>query len=125
MMTKRIDFALLGKGIKQEKCFMPDLIGAVVVVIFIAVVFIVAGKDSKERIDMVSKLTDEQRNILMSTEVNFVGKNAWVQKAMVAKMKDKGNKIDIRLLWFNEVLQNKEYNKNTMADVSITKSEQE
>lgn len=97
----------------------------VVVVIFIAVVFIVAGKDSKERIDMVSKLTEEQRNILMSTEVNFVEKNAWVQKAMVAKMKDKGNKIDIRLLWFNEVLQNNEYNKITIADVAITKSEQE
>ena len=96
----------LGNGIKQEECFMPYLIVAVVVVIFIAVVFIVAGKDSKERIDMVSKLTEEQRNILMSTEVNFVEKNAWVQKAMVAKMKDKGNKIDIRLLWFNEVLQN-------------------
>ena len=90
---------------------MPYLIVAVVVVIFIAVVFIVAGKDSKERIDMVSKLTEEQRNILMSTEVNFVEKNAWVQKAMVAKMKDKGDKIDIRLLWFNEVLQNNEYNK--------------
>ena len=101
---------------------MPYLIGVVVVVIFIVVVFIVAGKDSKE---MVSKLTEEQRNILMSTEVNFVEKNAWVQKAMVAKMKDKGNKIDIRLLWFNEVLQNNEYNKITMADVAITKSEQE
>ena len=52
---------------------MPYLIGVVVVVIFIAVVFIVAGKDSKERNEMVSKLTEEQRNILMSTEVNFVG----------------------------------------------------
>lgn len=101
---------------------MPYLIGVVVVVIFIVVVFIVAGKDSKE---MVSKLTEEQRNILMSTEVNFVEKNAWVQKAMVAKMKDKGNKIDIRLLWFNEVLQNNEYNTITIADVAITKSEQE
>ena len=39
----------LGNGIKQEECFMPYLIVAVVVVIFIAVVFIVAGKDSKER----------------------------------------------------------------------------
>ena len=47
---------------------MSYLIVAVVVVIFIAVVFIVAGKDSKERIDMVSKLTEEQRNILNSTE---------------------------------------------------------
>ncbi len=37
---------------------MPYLIGVVVVVIFIVVVFIVAGKDFKELIDMVSKLTE-------------------------------------------------------------------
>ena len=71
----------LGNGIKQEECFMPYLIVAVVVVIFIAVVFIVAGKDSKERIDMVSKLTEEQRNILMSTEVNFVEKDVAITKS--------------------------------------------
>ena len=61
----------------------------------------------------------------MSTEVNFVEKNAWVQKAMVAKINDKGNKLDISLLWFNKVIQNGEYNTITIADVSITKSEQE
>ena len=54
---------------------MPYLIVAVVVVIFIAVVFIVAGKDSKERIDMVSKLTEEQRNILRLRPYNGVNYN--------------------------------------------------
>lgn len=96
-----------------------------IVIILIGVVVIVAKKDSKERDEMVSKLTEEQKNVLMSTEVNFVEKNAWVQKAMVAKMNDKGNKIDIRLLWFNKAIQNNEYNTITIADVAITKSEQE
>ena len=32
------------------------------------------------------KINRGTKNILMSTEVNFVEKNAWVQKAMVAKI---------------------------------------
>ena len=88
-----------------------------IVMIFVVIVIILGLKRKKECDEMVSKLTEEQKNILMSTEVNFVEKNAWVQKAMVAKINDKGNKLDISLLWFNKVI--------TIADVSITKSEQE
>ena len=96
-----------------------------IVIIFIVVVFILAKKDNKECDEMVSKLTEEQKNILMSTDVNFIKKNEWVQKAMVAKLKDKGNKVELRLLWFNKVIQNNEYTKITIADATITKSEQE
>lgn len=95
------------------------------VVIFIVVIIIIGMKDKKEADEMVSKLTEEQKNIIMSTDVNFVEKNAWVQKAMVAKFKDKGNKVELRLLWFNKVIQNNEYNKITIADATITKAEQE
>ena len=77
-----------------------------IVMIFVVIVIILGLKRKKECDEMVSKLTEEQKNILMSTEVNFVEKNAWVQKAMVAKI-------------------NGEYNTITIADVSITKSEQE
>lgn len=104
---------------------MGSFIGIGIVIIFIVVVFILAKKDNKERDEMVSKLTEEQKNILMSTDVNFIKKNEWVQKAMVAKLKDKGNKVELRLLWFNKVIQNNEYNKITIADATITKSEQE
>lgn len=96
-----------------------------IVMIFVVIVIILGLKSKKECDEMVSKLTEEQKNILMSTEVNFVEKNAWVQKAMVTKINDKGNKIDIKLLWFNKVIQNNEYNTITIADVAITKSEQE
>ena len=74
---------------------------------------------------MISKLTEEQKNFLMSTEVKFVEKNAWVQDAIIAKINDKGNKIELRLLWYDKVIQNNEYNTITIADTSITKAEQE
>lgn len=95
------------------------------VVVFIVIVIVIAMKDKKECDEFVSKLTEEQKNKLMSTDVNFVEKNAWVQTAMVAKVKIKGNKVDLRLLWFNKVINNNEYNKITIADASITKLEQE
>lgn len=104
---------------------MEYLIIAIVIAVFIGVVFLIAIKDSKERNEMVSKLTEEQKNLLMSTEVKFVEKNAWVQNAIVAKINDKGNKIELRLLWYNTVMQNNEYNTITIADTSITKAEQE
>lgn len=104
---------------------MGFLIMAVVIGAFVGVVFVIATKDSKERDEMVSKLTEEQKNFLKATEVNFVEKNAWVQDAIVAKINDKGNKISLRLLWYNKVIQNNEYETITIADTSITKNEQE
>ena len=43
--------------------------------IFVVIVIILGLKRKKECDEMVSKLTEEQKNILMSTEVNFVEKN--------------------------------------------------
>lgn len=60
---------------------MGYLIMVVVIGAIIGVVFVVAKKDSKERDEMVSKLTEEQKNLLMLTEVKFVEKNAWIQDA--------------------------------------------
>ena len=99
---------------------MGAVIGA-----FVAVVFTIAKKDSKERDEMVSKLSDEQKERLMATEVETVEKNAWVQEAMVAKMTEKGSKYDLRLLWYNKTLGNNEHNTITIADASVTKAEKE
>lgn len=104
---------------------MGYLIIAIVIGAIIGVVFVVAKKDAKERDEMVSKLTEEQKNLLMLTEVKFVEKNAWIQDAIIGKINDKGNKLDIRLLWYDKVIQNNEYNTITIADTSITKAEQE
>lgn len=100
------------------------IIGAVVGAL-VAVVVTIARKDSKERNEMVSKLSEDQKDRLMATEVEFVEKNAWVQDAMVAKITEKGSKYDLRLLWYNNTLENNEYNTITIADASISKADKE
>lgn len=104
---------------------MEYVIVFLLVGVFIAVIVILAMKERKVADEMVSKLTEEQKLSLMSPEVEFVKKNAWVQKAMVANVKEKGNKTEVRLFWFNEVINNGEYHKITIADAKITKEEQE
>ncbi len=99
---------------------MGAIIGA-----FVGVVYVIAKKDSKERDEMVSKLSDEQKDRLMSAEAEFVEEKAWVQEAMVAKMTEKGSKYDLRLLWYNKTLGNNEQNTITIADASVTKAEKE
>ena len=100
------------------------IIGAVIGV-FVAIVLVISKKDAKERDEMVSKLSEEEKARLMSTEVEFVEKNAWVQEAIVAKIVDKGGKFDLRLLWYNKTMDNNESETITIADASITKAEQE
>ena len=100
------------------------IIGAVIGA-FVAAVFAIAKKDAKERDEMVSKLSDEQKERIMNAEPDFVEQNAWVQEAMVAKIVEKGTKLDMRLLWYNTTIGNNENNSITIADASISKKEQE
>lgn len=104
---------------------MPYIIAFVIVGVFIAVVMILATKENKEINEQVSKLTEEQKFLLTSADVVFVKENVWVQKAMVANIKEKGNKAEVRLLWFNTVITNNCYNTIRAADTTITKAEQE
>lgn len=100
------------------------IIGAIIGA-FVAAVFAIAKKDAKEKDEMVSKLTEEQKDRIMKAEVEFVEQNAWTQEAMVAKIVEKGTKFDVRLLWYNTTLGNNENNSITIADASISKKEQE
>ncbi len=104
---------------------MSYLIIGLIIAVFVVVVFLIAKKDAAERNEMVSKLTDEQKEFLQATEPEFVESNAWVQDALVAKIQDKGAKFDIRLLWYNKTMENNEYQTITIADASIKKAEQE
>ena len=100
------------------------IIGAIIGA-FVAAVFAIAKKDAKEKDEMVSKLTEEQKDRIMKAEVEFVEQNAWTQEAMVAKIVEKGTKYDVRLLWYNTTLGNNENQSITIADASISKKDQE
>ena len=104
---------------------MMYVIVGLIIAVAVVVVVMIAKKDSKERDEMVSKLTEEQKEFLKATEVEYVEKNAWTQDAIVAKVVDKGSKTDVRMLWYNKTIDNNEYMTITIADASIKKSEQE
>ena len=112
-------------GAEKEKYFMSYVIIGIIIGIIVAVVVVISKKDAKELEEMVAKLSEEQKKLLMETEVEFVEKNAWVQDAIIAKMVDKGGKYDVRLLWYNKVMNNNESNEITLADATLKKAEQE
>lgn len=104
---------------------MSYVIIGIIIGIIVAVVVVISKKDAKELEEMIAKLSEEQKKLLMETEVEFVEKNAWVQDAIIAKMVDKGGKYDVRLLWYNKVMNNNESNEITLADATLKKAEQE
>lgn len=53
----------------------------------------------------------------------FEGTNEWTQDAIIAKVIDKGNKVFLKLLWFNKIIHNNYYNQLEIAEMSISKKE--
>lgn len=79
-------------------------------------------KDQQDQGDLVSGLTPEQKERIEAARPDFVEEKAFEQEAMVARVTDKGNKVDLRFLWFDTVTSNGEI---SIGDVSITKADQE
>ena len=73
--------------------------------------------------ELIASLSEEQKNRLASTDVIFEGTNEWTQDAIIAKVIDKGNKVSLKLLWFNKTIHNNYYNKLEIAEMSISKKE--
>lgn len=106
----------------MEYVIMFAVIGA------LAGVVVVLAKKSNEKLkEMISNLSDEQKNKLALTEVNFVeGKdNEWIQEGMIAQMDEKGNKVAMKILWHNKVIQNNFYDQIEYGDTSLSKEEVE
>jgi hypothetical protein len=110
----------------MDKIIIYAIVGAVVGA-FIGVICYFAKKEGKKLDEMLATTTDEQKSRLTATEVSFVeGKNnEWYQEGMIADMVDKGNKYAVKILWYNKVLQNAEYEKITFGDTSLSKEDAE
>ena len=106
---------------------MEFVIGFLVVGAFIGVVVFFLKKENKKLEEMVSNLTEDQKNKLALTEVKFVeGKNdEWIQEGMIGEMVDKGNKFAIKVLWHNRVIQNATYDQLEYGDTSLSKEDVE
>lgn len=103
------------------------LIVGLIVGAFIGVVIFFTKKENKKLEEMMSNLSNEQKNKLALTDVKFIeGKNdEWIQEGMISEMRDKGNKFAIKVLWHNKVIQNATYDQLQYGDTSLSKKDVE
>ncbi len=105
---------------------MEYLIAILVVVIIIIIMMQLAKKDSEILNELVSNLTEEQKRKLEDNQVeDFNEKNfTWTQIGMIAKVNIKGeNKVELKVLWYNTVIQNNTLSKCQYADINMKKSD--
>lgn len=103
------------------------VIALVVVGVFALVVILLAKKGNKEMNGWLTQMTEEQKAYLRDNQVRDYDekKHTWVQKAYVAQALDKGDKIAVKLLWYNTVIQNNTLNDFQYADVKVSKTDYE
>ena len=105
---------------------MGYLIMILVIVIFIGIIMVLAKKDNEILNNLLSNLTEEQKRKLEDNQVeNFDEKNhTWTQRAMIAEINVKGeNKVALKVLWYNTVIQNATLNQCQYADINMKKSD--
>lgn len=105
---------------------MEYLIAILVVVIIIIIMMQLAKKDSEILNELVSNLTEEQKRKLEDNQVDdFNEKNfTWNQIGMIAKVNIKGeNKVSLKVLWYNTIIQNNTLSKYQYADINMKKSD--
>ena len=98
-----------------------------VIVLAVIIFFVVwAGKDQKRLEGYVSALSEEQKEILKSAEVQGVDgkKNVWTQTGLICEVKVKNeHKTAVVVLWYNTVIQNATFEKICHADINVKKEE--
>ncbi len=105
---------------------MEYIISFLVVAVFIGVIAIWIKKEHEICKNLVSNLTEEQKKELEDNQIeNFDSKkHTWIQKAMIAEVTVKGeNKVALKVLWYNTIIQNATLNQFQYADISMKKTE--
>lgn len=104
---------------------MEYVIAILVVGVFAAVIYFWMKKENKDMRGMVAELNDAQKADLMNNQVQGFdpAHNTWMQRGMIARATDKGNKMALKVLWFNTVIQNATLNDFQYADISVPKAE--
>lgn len=101
------------------------LTAGVIIGAFIGGVTFFSKKENNKLKEMISNLSEEQKNKLALTNIEFVeGKNdEWFQEGIIAEMTDKGNKFKIKVLWHNSVIDGIGYDHIQYADTSLSKDD--
>lgn len=95
----------------------------IIIAIFSVIIWFWAKKEGEVLKEMLSNLTEDQKKKLEDNEVgNFDDKkNTWIQRGMIGKVIDKNNKVALKVLWYNTVIQNATLNQCQFADINMKK----
>lgn len=105
---------------------MEYIIAIIVIAAFAAVIMIVAKKEQGILDNLLLKLTDEQKKDLENNQIEDFDekKHTWIQRGMIAEVNTKGdNKVNLKVLWYNTIIQNDTVNQCQYADISMKKSD--
>lgn len=105
---------------------MEYIIAIIVIAAFAAVIMIVAKKEQGILDNLLLKLTDEQKKDLEDNQIEDFDekKHTWIQRGMIAEVNTKGdNKVNLKVLWYNTIIQNDTVNQCQYADISMKKSD--
>lgn len=105
--------------------YMYLLVGLIPVAILAGIIYIWSKKENEKIEKVVSQLTEEQKNYLLDNQVeNFNAKKiTWTQSGMISEVKESGNKVKVRVLYYNTVIQNNTLNQICATDLKVDKSE--
>lgn len=101
------------------------LAGLIPVAILAGIIYIWSKKENEKIEKVASQLTEEQKNNLVDNQVeNFNEKKiTWTQRGMISEVKESGSKVEVRVLYYNTVVQNNTLNQICATDLKVDKSE--
>ena len=105
---------------------MEYIITIIVIAIFVAIIMIWAKKEQGILDNLLLNLTDEQKKDLEDNQIEDFDekKHTWIQRGMIAEVNTKGdNKVNLKVLWYNTIIQNDTINQCQYADISMKKSD--
>lgn len=105
---------------------MGYLIAILVIAIFTVILMVWAKKENEILDNLLSNLTEEQKRNLEDNQVEDfdVKKHTWTQRGMIAEVNVKGkNKVALKVLWYNTIIQNATINQCQYADINMKKSD--
>ena len=105
---------------------MEYIITIIVIAIFVAIIMIWAKKEQGILDNLLLNLTDEQKRDLEDNQIEDFDekKHTWIQRGMIAEVNTKGdNKVNLKVLWYNTIIQNDTINQCQYADISMKKSD--
>ena len=84
-----------------------------------------AKKENEATKQMMADLTEEQKALLEDVQIaDYDSKKfTWTQRAMIARVKENGNSVALKILWYNTVIQNNTLNQCQHADLKMKASE--